>query len=202
MSYTECDQEDLHSWHWTHYPDVLEDDPILHRHLSLRTNPRLPHGLPSEPCFVHDGRRSLGGNLVPNLPHHPDHNGPFSSSTSLCWQQTVPCRSFLGLRNLLCQLSAPGVLRPPNHFRNGTRSGVPGLNFALSSNLSHYATAPHVTSTRSWHHFLHHLWRCNYQASSHDSFWSPNVRTLPRNGLEVLPYCIVCTEQQVFANPI
>ena len=62
--------------------------------------------------------------------------------------------------------------------------------------------SPHVTSTRSWHHSLHHLWRCNYQASSHDSFWSPNVRTLPRNGLEVLPHCIVCTEQQGFANPI
>ena len=33
----------------------------------------------------------------------------------------------LGLRNLLCQFSAPGVLRPPHHFGNGTRSGVPGL---------------------------------------------------------------------------
>ena len=127
MSYTECDQEDLYSWHWTHYSDVLEDDPILHRHFSLRTNPRLPHGFPSEPCSLHDGRRPLGGNLVPHLPHYSDHTGPFSSPTSLCRQQTVSCRSFLGLRNLLCQFSAPGVLRPPHHFGNGTRSGVPGL---------------------------------------------------------------------------
>ena len=74
--------------------------------------------------------------------------------------------------------------------------------FALSSNPSHYATALHVTSTKLWHHFRHHLWRCNYQVLSHDFFWSPNVRTLPWNGLEVLPRCIVCTEQQVFVNPI
>ena len=73
---------------------------------------------------------------------------------------------------------------------------------ALSSNLSHSATAPRVTSTRSWPHFLHHLWRYNFQALSHDSFWSPNVRIQFRNGLEVLPLCIVCTEQQVFANLI
>ena len=76
------------------------------------------------------------------------------------------------------------------------------LAFALSSNPSHYATALHVTSTKLWHHFRRHLWLCNYQVSSPDFFWSPNVRTLPRNGLEVLPPCIVCTEQQVFVNPI
>ena len=73
---------------------------------------------------------------------------------------------------------------------------------ALSSNLSHYATAPPVTSTRLWPHSRHHLWRCNFQASSHGSFWSPNVRTQRKNGLEVLPHCIVCTEQRVLVNLI
>ena len=56
----------------------------FHWLLSLRTDPRLPHGLSSEPCVVHDGRRSLGRNLVPNLPNHPDYHGSLSSFTSLC----------------------------------------------------------------------------------------------------------------------
>ena len=42
---------------------------------------------------------------------------------------------------------------------------------ALSSNLSHYATAPRETSTRSWPHSRHHPWRCNFQALFHGSFW-------------------------------
>ena len=33
----------------------------------------------------------------------------------------------MGLRNLLCQFPSPGVLRPPNHFGNGTGPGVLGL---------------------------------------------------------------------------
>ena len=127
MPYTQCDQEDIHSWHWTHHPHVLEDDPIFHWHLRFRANPGLPHGLPVESCVVHDGRRTFGGNLVPNLPHYSDYNGSFSSPPSLCWQQTVPGRSFVGLWNLLCQFPAPGVLRPSDYFGNGTGPGVPGL---------------------------------------------------------------------------
>ena len=127
MPYTQRDQEDIHPWHWTHHPDVLEDDPIFHRHIGLRADPRLPHGLPIESCVVHDGRRPFWGNLVPNLTHHLGHNGPFSSSSPLRGQPIVPCRSFVGLWSLLCQLPAPGVLRPSNSLGNGTGSGVPGL---------------------------------------------------------------------------
>ena len=74
--------------------------------------------------------------------------------------------------------------------------------FVSSSNPLHYATAPHATSTRSWHHFRHHLWLCNYLDSCPDFSWSPNARTPAPNDLEVLPHCIVCTELQVFRNPI
>ena len=35
--------------------------------------------------------------------------------------------SLVGLRNLLRQSPSSGVLRPPNHFGNGTGPGVPGF---------------------------------------------------------------------------
>ena len=63
-------------------------------------------------------------------------------------------------------------------------------------------TALRATSTRSWHHSLLHLWRYSCPVSSHDYSWLLNVHTLHKNGFGVSPHCIVCTEQQVFANPI
>ena len=83
--------------------------------------------------------------------------------------------------------------------RSRTRSS---WAFALSSSLLPFATALRATSARSWHHSPHHLLPSNFRVLCHDYFWSPNVRTLHTNEREVLPHCTVCTEQQVFANPI
>ena len=202
VPYPECDPKDLYSWYWTHHSDVLEDDPVLHRHLSLWTNSRLTHGFsPLSPALCMMVVALSEENLVPNLPHHPDHNGPLSPPTSLCGQQTLSCRPFLGLRNLFYQLSAPGVLRQPNHLGNGAGSRV-FLAFALSSNPSHYATALHVNfQTKLWHHFSASPLAVQLSGFISRLFSGrQNVRTLPRNGLEVLPRCIVCTEQQVFVN--
>ena len=77
--------------------------------------------------------------------------------------------------------------------RNRTRSS---WAFASSSSLSPFATALRATSTRSWPHSPHHLLQFNFRVSSHDYFWSPNVRTLHMNEREVLPHCTVCTEQR------
>ena len=77
---------------------------------------------------------------------------------------------------------------------NRTRSS---WAFASSSSLLPSATALHATSTRSWRHSPHHLWPSNFQALFHDYFWSPNVRTPHMNGHEVLPHCIICTDQPV-----
>ena len=38
--------------------------------------------------------------------------------------------------------------------------------------------------------FRHHHWQYNSRAFYLDCFWSPNVRTLILNGLEILPHCI------------
>ena len=38
VPHSERDKENLHSGYWTHHPDVPEDDPVLHRHISLWTN--------------------------------------------------------------------------------------------------------------------------------------------------------------------
>ena len=83
--------------------------------------------------------------------------------------------------------------------RNRTRSS---WAFASSLSLLPFATALHATSTRSWRHSPHHLWPSNFQALFHDYFWSPNVRTPHMNGHEVLPHCIVCTDQPVSPSPI
>ena len=148
---------------------------------------------------MHDGRCSFRRNLVPNIPNHPGNHGPLSSPTSLRGQQTLFGGSFLGLRNLFHQLFCTRSSTATLLFwkRNQIRSS---WAFALSSNPLPCVTAPRATSTRSWHHFRHHHWRCNYQGLYLDYSWSPNVRTLRPNGLEVLPRCLY--RAAGFLNPI
>ena len=100
MSHPQRHAQDLHPRHRGHHPHVIEDDSrsILHWLLGLSTNPWLPDGIPTEPCSLLDGRRTLRRDLVSHLLRHVGFDGPDISPSSLCGQRTMPGGPFLALR--------------------------------------------------------------------------------------------------------
>ena len=162
-----------YSGYWTHHPDVLEDDPVLH--INLWTNWRLTYGFSFDLCPVPSLKKFGTEPTIP--PFQPWTFLPaFVRGQQTCladpsWNYEISFTNFL-------------ILRQPHYFRNPTKSF---WTFASSSSPSPFATALHATSTMSWYHFFrHHHWQYNSRVFYLDYFWSPNVRTLILNGLPVL----------------
>jgi len=89
--------------------------------------------------------------------------------------ETEPDQEFLGF----CLEFEPFALRYSPHLETLTY---------FNQVMAPFSASPH--------------WTSNFRASCPDCFWSPNVRTPNPSSFEVLPRCIVCTELQVFRNPI
>ena len=137
---------------------------------------------------------------VPNLPYHPQHHGSYGSPPSLCGQQTVLVGPLLGLRNLLRQFPAPGVLRPSYHFGNGTGPGVLGFlhrvrAFCPSLQPSTRLQPGHGAILRIT--FGRPTFGFCFTIISGRQMRAPCTRTNTR----FCPHCTVCTDLQVLPSP-
>ena len=200
MPHSERHAEDLHQRHRTCYPCLSGDDPVLYRHCSVPANSRFTHGFSPQSCFVPHGGRLVRRSLVSYLWIPADQHGQPPDYFAM-WTIACACPTRTGLMtppsNSSCIRISTATLS--SWRRNRTRSF---LASSWNSTRSRWDTRHPEILIKWWHHFPHHRWTFNFQASSLVCSWWPNAHTHPLNNFGVLPHCTVCTDKPVFLTKI